>query len=289
MQAKLSSLPLVGIISAFEKTVNSNPTVNGELMMDSRINWLSNLMIAISLVFVITVQNIAEAAKIKNIVLVHGAFTDGSSWASVTAKLQNMGYHVTAVQNPLTSLADDVRATEQVLQRQPGEVLLVGHSWAGAVITRAGNYPNVRGIVYLSALVPDSGESVADLLQRLNAPMDSMVPDAHGLIWLDNPEKYHEIMAGDVPLKKVLALTAVQQPIAASAFGEKIQHAAWKEKPTWYLLTRNDKALDPSVQRRISDQIGAKVMSISSSHMSLVSHPEDVARFIDNAAKAIKL
>ncbi|WP_049854406.1 MULTISPECIES: alpha/beta hydrolase [Dickeya] len=262
-------------------------------MTDSRMTWLHNLVIAVVLTLCFSVQQAAEAAKInnmniKNIVLVHGAFADGSSWSSVTAKLQGMGYHVTAVQNPLTSLADDVAATERVLQRQQGDVLLVGHSWAGAVVTQAGNAPNVRGIVYLSALVPDSGESAADLLQRLGAPMEGMAPDANGLIWLDNPEQYRAVMAGDVPLKKVLELTAVQQPIAAKAFGDKVQHAAWKDKPTWYLLTENDHALHSSVQKKISDHIGAKVMSISSSHMSLVSHPDAVANFIDSAAKAIK-
>lgn len=257
-------------------------------MTYSRSAWLRKLAISLGLLLFASVQPIAEAAKIKNIVLVHGAFADGSSWSSVTAKLQGMGYHVTAVQNPLTSLADDVKATDNVLQRQQGDVLLVGHSWAGAVVTQAGNASNVRGIVYLSALVPDSGESVADLLQRLQAPMEGMAPDSNGLIWLDNPEQFRAVMAGDVPLKKVRALTAVQQPIAAKAFGDKVQHAAWKDKPTWYLLTENDNALNSSIQKKISDHIGAKVMSISSSHMSLVSHPDAVANFIDSAAKAIK-
>ncbi|NPE55166.1 alpha/beta hydrolase [Dickeya dadantii] len=257
-------------------------------MTYSRSARLRKLAISLGLLLFASVQPIAEAAKIKNIVLVHGAFADGSSWSAVTTRLQGMGYHVTAVQNPLTSLADDVKATENVLQRQQGDVLLVGHSWAGAVVTQAGNAPNVRGIVYLSALVPDSGEAVADLLQRLQAPMEGMVPDSNGLIWLDNPEQFRAVMAGDVPLKKVRALTAVQQPIAAKAFGDKVQHAAWKDKPTWYLLTENDNALNSSIQKKISDHIGAKVMSISSSHMSLVSHPDAVANFIDSAAKAIK-
>lgn len=257
-------------------------------MTNSRTAWLRTLAIGLGLLLFAGVHSIAEAAKIKNIVLVHGAFADGSSWSAVTTRLQGMGYHVTAVQNPLTSLADDVSATERVLQRQQGDVLLVGHSWAGAVVTQAGNAPNVRGLVYLSALVPDSGESVADLLQRLHAPMEGMTADANGLIWLDNPKQYQEIMAGDVPLKKVQELTAVQQPMAAKAFGDNVQHAAWKDKPSWYLLTENDNALPHAVQEKIAGQIGAKVMSIASSHMSLISHPDAVAHFIDEAAKAIK-
>ncbi|GKX40006.1 alpha/beta hydrolase [Pectobacterium versatile] len=257
-------------------------------MVHYRSKWLGHLAIALGLLLSACVHNVAAAAKINNIVLVHGAFADGSSWSAVTARLQEMGYHVTAVQNPLTSLADDVEATERVLQRQQGDVLLVGHSWAGAVVTQAGNAPNVRGIVYLSALVPDSGESVSDLLQRLKAPMAGMAPDANGLIWLDNPEQYREVMAGDVPLKKAQALAAVQQPIAAKAFGDRVQQAAWKNKPTWYLLTEKDKALNPSIQKDIASHIGAKTQSISSSHMSLVSHPEAVADFIASAAKAVK-
>ncbi|MEQ9847630.1 alpha/beta fold hydrolase [Pectobacterium brasiliense] len=257
-------------------------------MTHYRIKWLGHLAIALGLVLSASVNNVAEAAKINNIVLVHGAFADGSSWSAVTSRLQALGYHVTAVQNPLTSLADDVEATEHVLQRQQGDVLLVGHSWAGAVVTQAGNDPKVRGIVYLSALVPDSGESVSDLLQRLKAPMEGMAPDANGLIWLDNPEQYREVMAGDVPLKKAQELAAVQQPIAAKAFGDRVQKAAWKAKPTWYLLTENDKALNPSIQKEIASHIGAKTRSIASSHMSLVSHPEAVADFIDSAAKAVK-
>lgn len=228
----------------------------------------------------------AQAEPVKNIVLVHGAFADGSSWSEVTQRLQSLGYHVTAVQNPLTSLADDVTATERVLARQHGDVLLVGHSWGGAVVTQAGNHASVRGIVYLSALVPDSGESVADLLQRVGAPMAGMTPDQHGQIWLDNPQQFASVMAGDVPVEKVRALAAVQQPIAALAFTDKVQHAAWRDKPSWYLMTRNDNALPFPVQQKIVAFTGSTTEQIASSHMSLVSHPEQVTAFIDRAARS---
>ncbi|KTC43890.1 alpha/beta hydrolase, partial [Pseudomonas fluorescens ABAC62] len=197
-----------------------------------------------------------------------------------------MGYHVAAVQNPLTSLEDDVLATQRVLRRQTGDVLLVGHSWAGAVITQAGNSANVKGLVYLSALVPDSGESAADLLQRLNAPMTGLTPDADGLIWLDDPVQFHQVMAADLPMKKVQWLASVQQPVSAACFAGKVQHAAWRDKPSWYLQTTEDKALLPSVQQAIAKQIGARVSAIRSSHLSLVSHPDSVANFIDQAARA---
>lgn len=229
---------------------------------------------------------VLAASTVKNIVLVHGAFTDGSSWAEVTTRLQTLGYHVTAVQNPLTSLADDVAATEKVLRRQQGSVLLVGHSWAGAVVTQAGNASNVKGIVYLSALVPDNGESVTDLLARVNAPMQGMAPDADGLIWLDDPKTFRQVMAGDVEERRAMQLAAVQQPIAAVTFQGKIQHAAWHDKPTWYLQTLNDHALPPAVQGQIARFIGAKVTAVTSSHMSLVSHPDVVVSLIDQAAKA---
>ncbi|NCH98017.1 alpha/beta hydrolase [Cronobacter dublinensis] len=227
----------------------------------------------------------AEELKIKNIVLVHGAFADGSSWNDVITRLQKLGYHVTAVQNPLTSLRDDVRATQRILARQQGDVLLVGHSWAGAVITEAGNAANVRGLVYLSALAPDSGESVADALARLKAPMEGMAPDKEGFIWLDNVQAFHAVMANDVPSDKVEILTAVQQPVAAGAFSEKVKRAAWHYKPSWYLLTENDKALKPSVQREFAGQMGATVTTLNSSHMSMVSHPDAVVQMIDKAAR----
>jgi len=186
------------------------------------------------------------ASGLRDIVLVHGAFADGSSWARVIDILQRKGYHVTAVQNPLTSLADDVAATRRVLERQKGKVLLVGHSWAGAVVTEAGNAPNVKGLVYLSALVPDSDESVGELLARLQAPMDGLKPDGNGLIWLDDPAAFRQVMAGDLPAPTVRLLAAAQQPIAASAFGGKVVHAAWRDKPSWYLVTEDDHALAPA-------------------------------------------
>ena len=251
--------------------------------------WFSRLVAAVVFTATLATAHTAASAApaVRNIVLVHGAFADGSSWSPVIVRLQRMGYHVTAVQNPLTSLADDVAATERVMRRQAGGVLLVGHSWAGAVITEAGNAANVKGLVYLSALAPDDGESVADLLQRLGAPMTGLEPDAQGLIWLDDAGQFQHVMAGDIPLKQARALAAVQQPIAAACFTEKVQHAAWHDKPSWYLRTTNDNALKPAVQQAIAEHIGATVVSIRSSHMSIVAHPDDVARLIDQAARKV--
>jgi len=224
------------------------------------------------------------ATRINNIVLVHGAFADGSSWTDVITRLQRQGYHVTAVQNPLTSLAADVTAVQRVISRQLGDVLLVGHSWAGAVVAEAGNSPRVKGLVFLSALVPDSHESVVELLAKRHAPMEGMKPDADGLVWLDDPDAYRTVMAADVPMERVHLLAATQQPMSTSAFADKLSQAAWHEKPTWYLITENDNALSPVVQSWIADNIGARKTFLKSSHMSLFSHPDEVVSLIDRAA-----
>ncbi|MDA8522620.1 alpha/beta fold hydrolase [Acidovorax sp. NCPPB 4044] len=223
--------------------------------------------------------------SVRDIVLVHGAFADGSSWSQVTRILQQRGYRVAAVQNPLTSLADDVAATRRVLRRQKGPVLLVGHSWGGAVVTEAGNDAAVKGIVYLSALVPDAGESVEGLLSRLQAPMEGLAPDEDGFVWLDDPQAYRRMMAADVPMAAVRLLAAAQPPMSAGAFSEPVAAAAWRDRPTWYLVTRRDRALAPAVQRAIAAHIGARVASLPSSHLSFVSHPRAVADLIDRAAR----
>lgn len=267
--------------------VNQPPDL-GAKPAGSSAPWLRRLATAFGVTLALGGGQTAMASTIPalhNIVLVHGAFVDGSSWSAVISRLQAMGYHVTAVQNPLTSLADDVSATERVLRRQPGGVLLVGHSWGGAVITQAGNATNVKGLVYLSALAPDSGESVADLLQRLDTHMDGFAPDADGLIWLDDPRRFRRVMAADLPMAKARALASIQQPIAAAGFADKIQNAAWRDKPRWYLRTTKDQALPPAVQQAIAQRIGAKTVSIASSHMSLLSHPDQVAGLIDRAAR----
>ncbi|KVG65137.1 alpha/beta fold hydrolase [Burkholderia pseudomultivorans] len=254
------------------------------------VSWFGRVLAAVA--FTVTFASghtiAAAAPAVRNIVLVHGAFADGSSWQPVITRLQHMGYHVTAVQNPLTSLDDDVAATENVLRRQTGDVLLVGHSWAGAVITQAGDAANVKGLVYLSALVPDDGESVDDLLHGLDAPMTGLSPDARGLVWLDDARQFQHVMAGDLPFEQVKALTSTQQPIAAACFTGKVRHAAWHDKPRWYLRTTGDNALNETVQQAIAQRIGATVTTIRSSHMSMLSHPDDVARLIDRAAQTVR-
>lgn len=241
--------------------------------------WLGVLTLALS--------TAASAAQpLPSVVLVHGAFADGSSWSRVIPLLQKRGYRVTAVQLPLTSLADDVAATRRVIERQPGDVVLVGHSWGGVVVTEAGNVPTVKALVYLSALVPDSDESAQALLGRLNAPMEGLAPDAAGLIWLDDPQAFRALMGADLPLPTARALAAVQRPLAARAFGERVSHAAWRDKPSSYLVTTEDKALPPRVQRLIAGQLNALTLELRSSHLSMASHPDRVVDFIDGAARS---
>ncbi|MGF6857472.1 alpha/beta fold hydrolase [Paraburkholderia sp. CI3] len=231
----------------------------------------------------------ALGGPVRNIVLVHGAFVDGSSWNGVVAKLQRKGYHVSSVQNPLTSLADDVAATRRVLDRENGPVLLVGHSWGGVVITEvAANAPNVAGLVYVAALAPQLHESAMDVM-KAGGPMpagQSISKDANGFLWIDRA-RYHADLAADVPETVTRVLAAAQVPIAASAFDEPVDQIGWKDKPSWYVLTTKDHAVSPDLQRMIAARIGAKVVPVASSHLAPVSHAGAVAEAIDHAAREL--
>ena len=231
----------------------------------------------------------APGGPVRNIVLVHGAFLDGSSWNGVVAKLQQKGYHVSSVQNPLTSLADDVAATRRVLDRENGPVLLVGHSWGGVVITEvAGNAPNVAGLVYIAALAPQLHESAMDAM-KANGPMPAdqiIIKDANGFLWADRA-RYHAELAADVPESLARVLAAAQVPVAASAFDEPVDQVGWKDKPSWYVVTTKDRAVSPVLQRAIAQRIGAKVVPIASSHFAQVAHAGAVAEAIDHAAREL--
>ncbi|OOF47585.1 alpha/beta hydrolase [Rodentibacter trehalosifermentans] len=234
----------------------------------------------------LTTQASEENTMIKNIVLVHGAFVDGSSYRSIIEPLQTKGYQVTSVQNPLTSLEDDVSAVEQVLNRQKGDVVLVGHSWAGMVISQAGQHEKVKKLVYLSAIVPNTQENAAMALERHQALNESLQPDEQGMIWLPNIETYQAVMANDLPLKEVALLFATQPPISAKAFSQKINEPAWKTKPSYYLLTEQDNALPFKVQQSFANMIKAQTKSVAASHLSLISQPQVTVELIEQAAKS---
>jgi pimeloyl-ACP methyl ester carboxylesterase len=229
------------------------------------------------------------AGPVHNIVLVHGAFVDGSSWNGVVARLQQKGYHVSSVQNPLTSLADDVAATRRVLARQDGPTMLVGHSWGGVVITEAGaNAPNVAGLVYIAAIAPDLHETTVDLMKHgTQMPSgDAITADASGFLWLDR-SRYHADLAADVPENVTRVLSAAQVPISAKALSETVSQVGWKEKPTWYVLTTKDRAVSPDVQRFMAERMGAKIVPMASSHLAPVSHAAAIADVIDRAAREL--
>lgn len=223
---------------------------------------------------------------IKNIVLVHGAFADGSCYADTIARLQSLGFHATAVQNPLSSLEADVQAIQRVLDRQNGPTLLVGHSWAGVPITQAGLHNNVAGVVYLSAIVPDNNEAAAEALQRNNAPMEGLEPDANGEIVLPF-DVFKQVMGNDLSGLRNELLTAVQVPMNARAFGDKIEQAAWRKKPSFYLLTEKDNALPFEVQKRFAEQIKAETKTLATGHLSMIAQPNTIANWLSEIAKKL--
>lgn len=220
---------------------------------------------------------------IKNIVLVHGAFADGSSWNKVIRLLQAEDYNVTAVQQPLTSLEEDVAITRHVVSMQKGPVILVGHSYGGAIITQAGNEPNVMGLVYIAAYAPDSGETISDLKSRFaSAPGAAHVhPDDQGYLWMDR-EAYPEFFAGDVDLAEARVMAATQMPWKVSQ--SRISNPAWRTHPAWYQISEQDKMINPELQHFMAERIGAKTISLAASHASAVSHPVAIEELIVDAA-----
>jgi pimeloyl-ACP methyl ester carboxylesterase len=230
----------------------------------------------------------ARTQPVKNIVFVHGAFADGSSWAKVITILQAKGYNLTAVQNPLTSFADDVAATNRALALQTGPVILVGHSWGGAVITEAGVDPKVAGLVYVAAFAPDSDEVVGDIAKSYPPPPTFAAPiiEKEGFISLPT-ETMVKHFAWDLPAAEARALAATQGPIIASAFGTKVSNVAWKTKPSWYIVATKDQAIAPDEERFFAKRINAKTTELDTSHVPMLSKPKDVAAvIIDAAAKA---
>ena len=230
----------------------------------------------------------APAQPIKNIVLVHGAFADGSSWAKVIPILQAKGFNVTAVQNPLTSLADDVASTRRALARLDGPVILVGHSWGGVVITEAGMDPKVVGLVYVAAFAPDQGEVVGELGKPYPPPPALAAPivDKEGFISLST-DSVVKHFASDLPEREARVVAATQGPIAASAFGAHVSSVAWKTKPSWYIVSKLDGAIAPDLERFFAKRMKATTTELQTSHVPMLSQPKAVAAIIlDAAAKA---
>lgn len=225
-------------------------------------------------------------SAIHNVVLVHGAFADGSSWAKVISLLSSQGYHVIAVQNPLSSLADDVAATKRAIAMQDGPVILVGHSWAGMVITQAGSDPKVAGLVYVAAFAPDEDQAISDVTKGYpDAPgLAEGKPDAAGYLSLTR-RGVDEDFAPDLPAAERTIVYATQGPWNSKALGDKVTSAAWKTKPSWYVVAAKDRMIAPEYERAAAKQIHATTTILKSSHVAMLAQPRAVAAVIVDAAK----
>jgi pimeloyl-ACP methyl ester carboxylesterase len=230
-------------------------------------------------------QRAGKAAP--NIVLVHGAWTDGSSWREVIALLQQRGLEVTAVQNRLVSFADDVKGVTRIIERQTARVVLVGHDYGGTVITQAGNNPKVAALVYIAAFAPDVGESTNDV-QSYPPRLSKVQFDTAGFAYLA-PDTFTEYFAQDLPAVESRVLAAAQVPIHADILNEKITTPAWRKKPVWYLLTGQDRMIDPRLQRELVARTKAKVMAIEASHVPFLSTPIETTATIVAAAEAMAI
>jgi pimeloyl-ACP methyl ester carboxylesterase len=227
------------------------------------------------------------SAGIKTVLLVHGAWADGSCWSKVIPLLEAKGLHVVAVQIPLTSFVDDIAATQRAIALEDGPVLLVGHSYGGAVITEAGNDPKVAGLVYVSAVAPDKGESAFGLITSVPTPVGSELrPDKSGFLKL-TPKGIAEDFAQDLSAKEIAILTATQVPTSVTAMKGEITTPAWKSKPSWYIIAANDRAISPTLEAAQAKRIGATTTTVASSHVVMLAQPSAVTKVIlDAVSKA---
>src|SRR5262250_1688228 len=228
----------------------------------------------------------AQQTPQKTVVLVHGAFADASGWSRVIPILQRDGYFVTAVQIPLTSLSDDIATAKRVVDSQKGPVVLVGHSYGGAVITGAatGN-TNVKALVYLAAFAPEAGEPLGEPGKRFAPPPlnSALVPDSAGFLSVDRA-KFHDAFCKDLPEAEARVMAATQKPLSRSVFEASVSAAAWKTVPSWYVVSSQDRAINPELERFYAKRIGAATSEIAASHVAFLSHPREAAKVIEDAA-----
>jgi pimeloyl-ACP methyl ester carboxylesterase len=221
--------------------------------------------------------------RTRNIVLVHGAFADGSGWKPVADILTKDGYKVSIVQPPMTSLEDDVAATQRILDRQDGPAILVAHSYGGAIITEAGNHPNVAALVYVAAFAPDKGEVLGGLQEKTPPASTAIVPSSDGFLFLD-PAVYAADFAGDLPKADAEFMALSQMPVAGKVFGTPIKAPAWKEKRTYAIVATEDRMINPDLERFMYKRANASVTEIKGSHVVFISQPHAVANVIETAA-----
>jgi pimeloyl-ACP methyl ester carboxylesterase len=225
------------------------------------------------------------AAAAKNVVLVHGAFADDSSWSKIVPLLKAEGFRVTTAGNPLTSFADDVAATKRAIAAQDGATVLVGHSYGGVVITEAGTDPKVVSLVYVAAFAPDAGQSIGEISQPFAKPagLDQLQPQPEGFLLLSQ-KGIEEDFAQDLPPAEKAQLVAAQRKTAGAIFEAKPTAAAWREKPAWYVVSSNDRMIDPEHEKSMAKQMNAKTTVLPSSHVAMLSHPKEVASVIEEAS-----
>lgn len=228
--------------------------------------------------------NAQAVPKAQNVVLVHGLFADGSCWSEVIARLQSQGIQATSVQNPLTTLREGVEATTRALALQQGPTVLVAHSFAGMIVTEAGIDPKVSAVVYVAARAPDAGEDYTAMAKQFPAP-----PASAGIVWSGdygrlNEEAFLRDFAGDVPADKARVLYAVQTPFKRTLLADKTIHAAWRSKPSWYAVSTEDRTINPDLERFMAKRMGAKTIEVKASHLSLISHPDEITALILEAA-----
>jgi pimeloyl-ACP methyl ester carboxylesterase len=223
-------------------------------------------------------------AAARNVVLVHGLFADGSSWSEVIARLQAAGLNATSVQNPLTTLPDAVASAQRVLERQDGPTVFVGHSFAGMIVTEAGVHPNVSALVYVAARAPDAGEDYTALAKKFPTP-----PASSGIVFDGDEGRLSEAaflrdFAGDLPEAKAKVLYAVQEPFHKTLLAGKTTQAAWRSKPSFYAVSTEDRTINPDLERFMAKRMGARTIEMTASHLSLISHPDEITRLILEAA-----
>jgi pimeloyl-ACP methyl ester carboxylesterase len=222
-------------------------------------------------------------SHIKNVVLVHGAFADGSGWEPVALALKKDRYKVSVVQHPETSYAEDQKYTKAAIDAMDGPVVLVGHSYGGSVITEAGNHPKVAALVYIAAFALDEGESCASIEQAVPQASKAFRPDGNGNWWIDQ-EHFAADFAADVPPEKAWFMAISQVPISTEAFTHKVSKPAWKTKPTWYMVAARDRSINPEQERMMAKRAKAKTVEVNSSHVAYMSHPKEAVQLIEEAA-----
>jgi pimeloyl-ACP methyl ester carboxylesterase len=224
--------------------------------------------------------------QIKNVVLVHGAFADGSGWEPVAKILKNDGYKVSVVQHPETSYTDDQKYTKAAIDAMGGPVVLVGHSYGGSVITEAGNHPNVKALVYIAAFALDAGESCASIEEALPQASKAFKPDSNGNWWIEQ-EHFAADFAADLPKDQAEFMAISQVPISTEAFTHKVTNPAWKTKPSWYMVATEDRSINPEQERMMAKRARATMVEVKASHVAYMSHPKEAAKLIEEAATSV--